>query len=246
MPIVSEVPLEISLAELRRLRTLHSADGLHPSIRRLLPEVLAEVEEHELLRPAIAWESRRVLELSGSRVRLAGGSELAQAEAVVNLRGEADELAWAVGSIGPALDRTTRDWFANGREVEAFVLGEIGNLAIGKLSDRIPQDVGEWAAGRGLETSGALSPGGTGVDLSEQRVVVDGDRHYRLVHFCSFLERREAALEHLQIAIESGFFNSPYIRKDPFTVSLHDHPRFKELLQTAEARHLEFRELLTR
>jgi hypothetical protein len=173
VPVVSEVPLEISLAELRRLRTLHSADGLHPSIRRLLPEVLAEVEEHELLRPAIAWESRRVLEVSGSRVRLAGGAELAQAEAVVGLLGGADELAMAVGSIGPALDRTTRDWFANGREVEAFVLGEIGNLAIGKLSDRIPQDVGEWAAGRGLETSGALSPGGTGVDLSEQRVVVE-------------------------------------------------------------------------
>lgn len=173
MPVVSEVPLEISLAELRRLRTLRSTDGLHPSIRTLLPEILAQVEERELLRPAIAWESRRVLEVSGSRVRLAGGSELAQAEAVVNLLGEADELAMAVGSIGPALDRTTRDWFANGREVEAFVLGEIGNLAVGKLSDRIPLSVGEWAAGRGLETSGALSPGGTGVDLSDQRVVVE-------------------------------------------------------------------------
>ena len=173
MPVVSEIPLEISLAELRRLRTLHSADGLHPRIRALLPEVLAKVEELELLRPAIVWESRRLLEVSGSRVRLAGGSELAQAEAVVGLLGGADELAMAVGSIGPALDRTTGDWFEDGREVEAFVLGEIGNLAIGKLGDRIPQSVGEWAASRGLETSGALSPGGTGIDLSDQRIVVE-------------------------------------------------------------------------
>jgi hypothetical protein len=78
-----------------------------------------------------------------------------------------------VGSIGPALDQLTCEWFTTGREVEAFVLGEIGNLALGKLSDLIPSHVAEWAAERGLETSGALSPGGTGVDLSEQRVVVE-------------------------------------------------------------------------
>jgi hypothetical protein len=170
---VSEVPLEISLAELLRLRTLHSADGLHARIRALLPEVLVQVEELGLLRPRMAWDSRRLLEASGSRVRLSGGAELARAEAVARALGGADELVMAVGSIGPALDRTTREWFANGREVEAFVLGEVGNLAVCKLGDRIPHRVAEWAAARGFETSGALSPGGTGVDLSDQRIVVE-------------------------------------------------------------------------
>ncbi len=173
MPVLNDFPFEISLAELRRLRTLQGARGLHPRIRALLPEILAEVERRGLLQPAIAWESRRVLDASGSRVQLAGGSELAQAEAVVDALGEAEELVMAVGSIGPALDRMTRDWFASGRQVEAFVLGEVGNLAVGKLADRIPQSIAEWAASRGLETSGALSPGGTGIDLSEQRVVVE-------------------------------------------------------------------------
>jgi len=173
VPVLSEFPLEISLAELRRLRTLHSSSGMHPRIRALLPEVLAQVDELELMRPAITWESRRVLKVPGSRVRLAGGSELAQADAVAELLGGADELAMAVGSIGPALDHLARDWFANGREPEAFILGEIGNLAVGKLGDRIPLSVADWAASRGLETSGALSPGGTGVDLSAQRVVVE-------------------------------------------------------------------------
>ncbi|MAE95747.1 MAG: hypothetical protein CL910_13910 [Deltaproteobacteria bacterium] len=173
MPILSSVPLDISLADLLRLRTLQGKGGLHPRIRELLPRILATVLEQEVLRPAIAWESRRLLEVSDTRVRLAGGSELAQASAVVELLGSAEELVMAVGSIGPELDRMSRDWFADGREVEAFVLGEIGNLAIGKLSDRIPERISEWAAERGLETSGALSPGGTGVDLSEQRVVVE-------------------------------------------------------------------------
>jgi tetratricopeptide (TPR) repeat protein len=83
------------------------------------------------------------------------------------------------------------------------------------------------------------------VERLEQRVVVDGERHYRLVHFCAFLGRSDAALEHLQTSIESGFFNSPYIRNDPLTASLRDHTRFKELLQTAEEKHNPFRKLFS-
>jgi len=173
LPVVNELPIEISLPELRRLRTLHSKRGLHPRIRELLPEVLAEVVRLDLLQPALAWESHPVLEASGSRVRLAGGAALAQAETVVEVLGAAEELVTAVGSIGPALDETTRDWTASGRELEAFVLGEIGNLAVGKLTDLIPRRVAEWAADRGLGASGALSPGGTGIDLAAQRVVVE-------------------------------------------------------------------------
>ncbi len=173
MPVVSDYPLEISLAELRRLRTLHGKNGLHPRIRGLLPEILAEVVERKILEPGIAWESFRLLEASGTRVRLAGGSELTQAAAVVELLGTADELVMAVASIGPELDGVAREWSAEGRTVEAFVLGEIGSLAIGKLGDGIPVSVAEWAADRGFETSGALSPGGTGVDLTEQRIVVE-------------------------------------------------------------------------
>jgi hypothetical protein len=173
VPVVSDIPLEISLAELRRLRTLHGKAGLHPRIRALLPEILGEVMQQKMLRPAIVWESHRVLESSGTRVRLAGGSELMHASAVVELLGAADELVMVVGSIGPDLDRVSRDWSASGRQVEAFVLSEIGNLAIGKLSDGIPQTISKWAAGRGFEISGALSPGGTGVDLTDQHVVVE-------------------------------------------------------------------------
>lgn len=173
MPVLRDVPLEISPVELRRLRTLHGKDGLHPRIRALLPEVLAVAVEQEMLQPAIVWESRRLLEVSGTRVLLGGGSELAHAPAVVEFLGKADELVMAVGSIGPDVDRVTREWFAGGRRVEALVLGEIGALAVGKLGDSIPQTITRWAAGRGFEVSGALSPGGNGVDLSEQRVVVE-------------------------------------------------------------------------
>jgi tetratricopeptide (TPR) repeat protein len=82
------------------------------------------------------------------------------------------------------------------------------------------------------------------VEGLEQRVVVDGERRYRLVHFCAFLGRRDAALEHLKTAIEGGFFNAPYIGEDPLLDSLRAHPRFARLLEKAKARQSAFRRLL--
>jgi uncharacterized protein YutE (UPF0331/DUF86 family) len=38
------------------------------------------------------------------------------------------------------------------------------------------------------------------LDELEQHVVVDGERHYRLVHFAAFLEQPERALKHLSWA----------------------------------------------
>ncbi len=82
------------------------------------------------------------------------------------------------------------------------------------------------------------------LDRLEQRVVVDGERHYRLVHFAAFLEQPERTVEHLEAAIKGGFFNAPYIAIDPMTASLQSLPQFQELLEEAEERHGAFRKLM--
>jgi len=67
--------------------------------------------------------------------------------------------------------------------------------------------------------------------------VVDGERHYRLVHFAAFLDEPERALEHLEYSIGAGFFASPYFEADPLMESLRSHPGFPPLLARAAARH---------
>lgn len=62
------------------------------------------------------------------------------------------------------------------------------------------------------------------LDALEQHVVVDGERHYRLVHFASFLGQSERALHHLETSIRGGFFNAPYIASDPLTTGLRSDP----------------------
>ena len=78
----------------------------------------------------------------------------------------------------------------------------------------------------------------------EQRVVVDGERHYRLVHFAAYLGDVDSALEHLQVTIEGGFFNFPYIQTDPLTAALRGRPLFDDLLRAARQRHVAFEVLL--
>jgi tetratricopeptide (TPR) repeat protein len=79
------------------------------------------------------------------------------------------------------------------------------------------------------------------LDSLERLVVVDGERHYRLVHFASFLGEYDRALDHLATSIRGGFFNAPYIAADPLTTALRAQPRFTELLGEAETRHAAFR-----
>jgi hypothetical protein len=58
-----------------------------------------------------------------------------------------------------------------------------------------------------------------------------------LVHFATFAGHPDRALDHLRTAVEGGFFNAPYLDRDPWLASLRPSPRFRELLVAAQARH---------
>ena len=75
------------------------------------------------------------------------------------------------------------------------------------------------------------------LDALERSVVVDGERHYRLVHFAAFLAEPERALQHLEESIRSGFFNAPYFASDPLTTGLRTHVGFSRALSSAQERH---------
>jgi tetratricopeptide (TPR) repeat protein len=79
------------------------------------------------------------------------------------------------------------------------------------------------------------------LDALEEHVVVDGERHYRLVHFASFLGQSERALHHLETSIRGGFFNAPYIASDPLTAGIRTEPGFADRLGEAQKRHASFK-----
>lgn len=75
----------------------------------------------------------------------------------------------------------------------------------------------------------------------ERRDIVDGERRYRLAHFYALAGRETEALQHLSKAITGGFFNYPYISRDPLLTNIRATEEFKRLLRQAKKRHETFK-----
>ena len=78
----------------------------------------------------------------------------------------------------------------------------------------------------------------------ENREVVDGERHYRLVHFAAFLGDVERGAAHLRKSTEGGFFNGPYLADDPWTAVLRGSTEVDGLIESARRRGEAVRKLL--
>jgi len=71
--------------------------------------------------------------------------------------------------------------------------------------------------------------------------IVDSERRYRLAHFYALAGQRTPALHNLKKAIEGGFFNYPYINRDPLLAGINGADEFKTLLRGAKRRHENFK-----
>lgn len=74
--------------------------------------------------------------------------------------------------------------------------------------------------------------------------IVDGERRYRLAHFYALAEKPDDALRNLRAAIEGGFFNYPYISRDPLLANIRATNEFQILLDEAKKRHEKFRRMM--
>ena len=101
----------------------------------------------------------------------------------------------------------------------------------------VPNSV--WTTfGRGYAAiaQGDMARAGAILEELERQEIIDGERHYRLVHFAVFAGRTERALHHLQVSADGGFFNAPYIAQDPWLAPLRQLPRFAQILSAARTR----------
>jgi hypothetical protein len=74
--------------------------------------------------------------------------------------------------------------------------------------------------------------------------VVDGERHYRLVHFSAFVGDVGRAVDHLRKSTDGGFFNASYLVGDPWTAVLRGQPEAEEMIEAARARGHAIRKLI--
>jgi adenylate cyclase len=89
--------------------------------------------------------------------------------------------------------------------------------------------------------AGALSQIGArqrGLEWATRALVIDPEEStilYNVACTYSVLGEKEKSLECLEKAVRNGFGHKEWIENDPDFKSLHEHPRFKALLQTFSA-----------
>lgn len=82
------------------------------------------------------------------------------------------------------------------------------------------------------------------LDELVHRDVVDGERHYRLVHFAAFIGDVDRAVDHLRQSTDGGFFAAPYLASDPWTAILRGVPDAEAMVEAARTRGEAIRTLL--
>lgn len=172
MPQVNNFQVEFQLEEADKLKSLSCTGSMHPRIRGMFPEILAYLHDRGLVTPRMAYEIVDIDSIEPGCISLRGGKKLLSPLLSHRLAG-AVSMSFGVATIGKAVAGTISDWFADGRHVKAFVLEEIANALLFRVSEKLHELIEEEAAGMGLSVSGALSPGDhDGFDIEQQKAVL--------------------------------------------------------------------------
>jgi hypothetical protein len=167
MPIIRDIPLSLKTREVLRRQGLGGGAKVRPEIRILIRELLAGVKKAQLLEPAGAYEIYTVTEISQRQLSLEGNPEVHD-RLLPSLLPQAKELAVAVCTIGPRLEKQVTDYFNHGEPLQGMLLDGIGSAAVDSLTEEVCKFIAGEASSRGYEASSPISPGMPGLPITEQ------------------------------------------------------------------------------
>ena len=172
MAEVSNFNIEFQLEDADKLKSLSCTGSMHPRIRAMFPEILSHLHETRVVEPRISYEIVEIDSIEPGLINLRGGGKLLS-PLLSHRIARASHLCCGVVTLGSGIARTISDWFSGGSRVKAFVLEEIANTLLFRVSEQFQQLVEARAAGMGLSTSGSLSPGDhDGFDIGQQQAVL--------------------------------------------------------------------------
>lgn len=148
--------------------------GMTPKIRQ---EVIAMVAEEELAAPRYSYRFTSVRDSSGDMLDC--GASTICAPGLTDVSSRLSSVATVVCTLGPAIEQRVSQLCAGRLLSLAFALDQLGNELLMYSSRWVHLQVRAAARQKGLSISEPLSPGGRGLSLDQQTVVVDlagGDR----------------------------------------------------------------------
>ena len=166
MPVNRDIPLTLKTDEVLRRGGLGGNSQIRPEIKNLVLELLAGVPEKHLLEPAVAYEIYPVTGMNRSQVLLEGG--VVAGTLLPTTFPEAKELAVAVCTIGPRLEKQITEYSKQGEPLRGVLLDGIGSAAVDALTEEACNFMATEALSRGYQAGSPINPGMPGLPITEQ------------------------------------------------------------------------------
>ena len=166
MPVVCDISLSLDAKEVLRRGGIKGRSGGRGEMAVLLQELLVEVENSNLLAPAIAYELYTVTEVRREGLCL-GSNGVLHGSLLSKVLSSARELAVVVGTVGPKLERKVAEYFDRGEPLRGVLLDGIGSAAVDSLTQETCRFMMDKVSSRGYRVSSPLSPG-MNFPISEQ------------------------------------------------------------------------------
>jgi len=168
MPVIRDIPLSLEYTdEVLRRQGLGGRAQVRPEIKKVITELLAEVEKKGLLEPAVAYEYYPITAMDSERISLEGDRAI-EAPLLPATFPEAKELIVLIATIGPRLEKQVTEYTKGGEALRGMVLDGIGTAAVDRLIPGALELIAAEVASRGYEISSPVNPGMPGFPMTEQ------------------------------------------------------------------------------
>ncbi len=167
MPVILDIPLSLKTGEVLRREGWGGNFKIRPRIKSLILELLDSVKQVHLLEPAVAYEIQSITEMSREQVSLEGNS-VVHGSLLPSTFPEAKELAIAVGTIGPRLEKQVTEYFDQDEPLRGILLDGIGSAAVDSLTQEVCRLITAETSSRSYQASSPVNPGMPGLPITEQ------------------------------------------------------------------------------
>jgi hypothetical protein len=167
MPVIRDIPLSLKTGDVLRREGFRGRAKIRPEIKSLVIELLASVESTHLLESAMAYEVYSIVGMNHRQLFLEGNMVM-PGTLLPSLLPEAEELAVAVCTIGPRLEKQVTDYNSQGEPLRGVLLDGIGSASVDSLAQEVCKLIMAEASSRGYQLSSPVNPGMPGLPITEQ------------------------------------------------------------------------------
>ena len=157
----------MDIGEILRREGFSGKRDIRPAIKRLILELHDEVENGDILQPAIAYGIYSGDEIDRRQLSLKSNGDM-RGRLLTSIIPGAQEIAVVVCTIGPRLEEKVTGYSKSGDVMHGMLLDGIGSAAVDSLCREACSIIAGEASSRGYQISSPINPGMPCLPITEQ------------------------------------------------------------------------------